>query len=278
MSKVKKERLDALLVQQGHFSSREQAQRAVIAGWVKVGGVAATKPGTPTDPAAALSVERKGPGYASRGGLKLEKALEAFRVPVEGRIAMDAGASTGGFTDVLLRRGARKVYAVDVGYGQLAWELRQDPRVVVMERTNVRHLLPEALSADPAERPDLCVIDVSFIGLEKVLGAITALLVPPGDVVALIKPQFQAGKQDVGKGGVVRDAKVHERVLFEVDAAAGALGLHLWGLTHSPIKGPEGNIEFLAYWRRTPSEAPVPSYSEVVERAHHARAFEESPE
>ncbi|MNL18805.1 16S/23S rRNA (cytidine-2'-O)-methyltransferase TlyA [compost metagenome] len=190
---------------------------------------------------------------------------------------MDAGASTGGFTDVLLRRGARKVYAVDVGYGQLAWELRQDPRVVVMERTNVRHLTPEALAPDPADRPDLCVIDVSFIGLEKVLGAIQALLVPPGDGVALVKPQFQAGKQDVGKGGVVRDAKVHERVLVEVDAAAQALGFHLWGLTHSPIKGPEGNIEFLAYWRRTPPAIEPPSYSQVVETAHHARAFEGSP-
>lgn len=274
---AKKERLDALLVQLGHFPSREQAQRAVLAGWVKVGGVSATKPGTPTDPAAELTVERKGPGYASRGALKLEKALDAFQVPVEGRIAMDAGASTGGFTDLLLKRGARKVYAVDVGYGQLAWELRQDPRVVVMERTNVRHLEPEALSPVEAERPDLCVIDVSFIGLEKVLPAINALLLPPGDVVALVKPQFQAGKQDVGKGGVVRDAKVHERVLSEVDAAAQALGLHLWGLDYSPIKGPEGNIEFLAYWRRTPPTEAPPSYAEVVESAHHARAFEGAP-
>lgn len=276
MSK-KKERLDTLLVHLGHFASREQAQRAVLAGWVKVAGVPATKPGTPTGPAADVQVERKGPGYASRGGLKLEKALETFGIPVEGRIAMDAGASTGGFTDVLLKRGARKVYAVDVGYGQLAWELRQDPRVVVMERTNVRHLAPEALSSDEAERPDLCVIDVSFIGLEKVLPAIHALLQPPGDVVALVKPQFQAGKQDVGKGGVVRDAKVHERVLAEVDAAAQALGLHLWGLTYSPIKGPEGNIEFLAYWRRTPPAEALPPYAEVVASAHHARAFEGAP-
>ncbi|MBO9541197.1 TlyA family RNA methyltransferase [bacterium] len=273
----KKERLDALLVQLGHFPSREQAQRAVIAGWVKVGGLSVTKPGTPTDPEAALTVERKGPGYASRGGLKLEKALDTFGISAEGRCAMDAGASTGGFTDLLLRRGARKVYAVDVGYGQLAWELRQDPRVVVMERTNVRHLTPEALSEDPAELPDLCVIDVSFIGLEKVLPAIHALLIPPGDVVALVKPQFQAGKADVGKGGVVRDAKVHERVLEEVDAAAKALGLYLWGLTHSPIKGPEGNIEFLAYWRRTPPPVPPASYAEVVEMAHHAQAFEGAP-
>ncbi len=260
---AKKERLDTLLVSLGHFGSREQAQRAILAGLVKVGGQPATKAGMGVDPTLPIDIQAPASSYVSRGGHKLERALEAFGIPVEGRVALDVGASTGGFTDVLLRNGARFVYAVDVGYGQLAWALRQDPRVRVMERTNVRHL--ESLEG---ETPDLAVIDVSFIGLAKVLPAVARLLAPTGDVVALVKPQFEAGREHVGKGGVVRDAKTHERVLKEVDAAASELGYHLWGLTHSPIKGPEGNIEFLAYWRRVPPEAAPPGYAEAVERAH----------
>ncbi|HEY9857776.1 MAG TPA: TlyA family RNA methyltransferase [Stenomitos sp.] len=260
---AKKERLDTLLVSLGHYASREQAQRAILAGLVKVGGVPVTKAGTGVDPTLPIEVTAPASSYVSRGGHKLERAVEAFGVPLEGRVALDVGASTGGFTDVLLRNGARFVYAVDVGYGQLAWSLRQDARVKVMERTNIRHL--EALAG---ETPDLAVIDVSFIGLAKVLPAVERLLAPEGDVVALIKPQFEAGRENVGKGGVVRDPKIHERVLSEVDAAARELGYHLWGLTHSPIKGPEGNIEFLAYWRKAPPEQPAPDYAEVVRTAH----------
>lgn len=261
---AKKERLDTLLVRLGHFPSREQAQRAILAGWVKVNQQPATKAGMNTDPDLPISVERPGPGYASRGAHKLLRALEVFALPVENRVAMDVGASTGGFTDVLLRHGARKVYAIDVGYGQLAWELRQDPRVVVHERTNIRHLTPEQLGA---ERPDLAVIDVSFIGLGKVLPTVRALLTSPGDVIALIKPQFEAGPASVGKGGVVRDPLVHLRVLESVLAQAEQLGYQLQGLTYSPIKGPEGNIEFLAHWRSgTPGNPPSPAA--VIEAAH----------
>lgn len=261
---AKKERLDTLLVHLGHFQSREQAQRAILAGWVKVNQQPATKAGMSTDPAAPISVDRPGPGYASRGAHKLLRALEVFHVPIEARVALDVGASTGGFTDVLLRHGARQVYAIDVGYGQLAWELRQDPRVIVMERKNVRHMTPEQLQG---ETPDLAVIDVSFIGLGKVLPAIRSLLSPPGDVIALIKPQFEAGPADVGKGGVVRDPAIHQRVIVEVLAQASHLGYHLQGLTYSPIKGPEGNIEFLAHWRPDSPGHP-PSPESVVAAAH----------
>lgn len=265
----KKERLDTLLVRLGHFASREQAQRSILAGLVKVGGVLVTKAGTPVDPALALSVEAPRTAYVSRGGFKLKAALETFQVDVEGRIALDAGASTGGFTDVLLKGGARLVYAVDVGYGQLAWELRQDARVRVFERTNIRYLTREALGSEN-ERPDLAVVDVSFIGLGKVLPAIQRLLSDDGDVIALIKPQFEAGREHVGKGGVVRDPKTHVRVLEAVVAQAFELGYHLWGLTHSPIKGPEGNIEFLAYWRRTPPNRPPETPERAVASANAA--------
>lgn len=264
---AKKERLDTLLVSLGHFGSREQAQRAILAGLVRVGGSPATKAGMGVDPTLPIEVVAPASSYVSRGGHKLERALAAFEVPVTGRVALDVGASTGGFTDVLLRNGARFVYAVDVGYGQLAWSLRQDPRVKVMERTNIRHL--EGLEG---ETPDLAVIDVSFIGLAKVLPSVERLLSEGGDVVALVKPQFEAGREHVGKGGVVRDARTHERVLAEVDAAARGLGYHLWGLTHSPIKGPEGNIEFLAYWRKEPPVTEAPGYAEVVATAHRELA------
>lgn len=265
----KKERLDTLLVRVGHFASREQAQRSILAGLVKVGGVLVTKAGTPVDPELPLSVEPPKTTYVSRGGFKLKAALEAFQVDVQGRIALDVGASTGGFTDVLLKGGARLVYAVDVGYGQLAWELRQDPRVRVFERTNIRYLPSDALAKEDG-RPDLAVIDVSFIGLGKVLPAVWRLLSEHGDVIALIKPQFEAGREHVGKGGVVREAKTHVRVLEAVVAQASELGYHLWGLTHSPIKGPEGNIEFLAYWRRTPPNRPPETPVGAVARAHAA--------
>ncbi len=277
---AKKERLDARLVREGLFPTREKAQRAILAGMVKVSGQRVTKAGTPIAEDAPVSVDRPAVEYVSRGALKLERALAVFGVDPAGRRVMDVGASTGGFTDLLLQRGAERVYAIDVGYGQLAWKLRQDPRVHVLERTNVRHLTPEGLGAAEGEEPDLAVIDVSFISLAKILPAVRALLAPPGDLIALIKPQFEAGKDSVGKGGVVRDPEVHARVIREVMAAARAEGWEPWGLTYSPIKGPEGNIEFLGYWRRPEAgtaeavtagaEAAMPDAEAVVAEAHRA--------
>ncbi|MFN8471977.1 MAG: TlyA family RNA methyltransferase [Anaerolineae bacterium] len=235
-----KERLDALLVQRGLAESRTQAQRMIEAGEVRVAGQVVDKPGTRVDAEAEIAVETK-PQFASRGGFKLDAALDAFAIDPAGRIALDVGASTGGFTDVLLRRGAARVYAVDVGYGQLAWALRQDPRVVVMDRVNIRYLetLPE-----PA---DLTVIDVSFISLRLVLPAVARLAREGSDVVALIKPQFEVGKGQVGKGGVVRDPALHKEVLRGVLTWAGENGFATRGLIRSPIVGPAGNVEFLAH-------------------------------
>ena len=216
-----------------------------MAGQVTVNGVMVDKPGQLVAEAAAVAV-RRGLRYVSRGGLKLEAALDAFGCVVEGLTAVDVGASTGGFTDCLLQRGAARVYAIDVGYGQLAWKLRRDPRVVVLERTNIRHLaaLPDGLVAEFA------VIDASFISLELVLPATLALLTPVAPVIALIKPQFEAGRSDVGKGGVVRDEQVHRRVLQDVAALAQRLGLTIAGLIVSPLLGPAGNVEFLVYLRQ----------------------------
>lgn len=243
-----KERLDLLLVTLGHFPSREQAQRAILAGEVKVGDTPVTKPGQAVDTGANIAVQQK-ERYKSRGGLKLERALEVFEIKPEGRIVLDVGASTGGFTDCLLKGGAKTVIAVDVGYGQLAWELRQDPRVVVLERTNIRHLTPEALLSHVPCLPDLAVIDTSFISLTKVLPAVAVLLQPPKEVVALVKPQFEAGREKIGKKGVVRDPQVHREVIERVIETARSLGWGVQGLDHSPIKGPEGNIEFLLHLR-----------------------------
>lgn len=258
-----KSRLDQALVARGYFPSREKAQAAIMAGMVKVGGLPATKAGQPIAEDAAIEVAGAAHPYVSRGGLKLEKALDAFGVSPEGRVVLDAGASTGGFTDLLLKRGATRVYAVDVGYGQLAWELRQDPRVVVMERTNVRHLTPDKLD----EAPGLIVADLSFISLAKVLPALSALLAPGGEAVTLVKPQFEAGREAV-KGGVVRDPRVHRRVIEEVRNAAATHGWALVGLTYSPVKGPEGNIEFLAHWRPGGEALPDAAIAQAVEAAH----------
>lgn len=267
---AKKERLDARLVREGLFPTREKAQRAVLAGMVRVSGQRVTKAGTPVAEDAPVEVDRPAIEYVSRGALKLERALAVFGLDPTGRRVMDVGASTGGFTDLLLQRGAAEVYAIDVGYGQLAWKLRQDPRVHVFERTNIRHLTPEGLGAPAGAEPDLAVIDVSFISLGKILPAVRQLLAAPGDLVALIKPQFEAGKEAVGKGGVVRDPAVHARVIDEVMAAAAAEGWHAWGLTYSPIKGPEGNIEFLGYWRREAANHERPATEAVVSEAHAA--------
>ncbi len=251
--KAAKLRLDLLLVERGLVATREQARRLIMAGQVTVQGQRVDKPGQLIAQAASVEV-REGLRYVSRGGFKLEAALDAFALPVTGLAVVDVGASTGGFTDCLLQRGAARVYAVDVGYGQLAWKLRTDPRVVVLDRTNVRYLtqLPDAALAD------LAVIDASFINLELVLPATLHLLAVGAPVVALVKPQFEAGRDDVGKGGVVRDAKVHRRVLVEIAALAQRLGLGVAGLIVSPLVGPAGNVEFLVHLRPKPGGADGP--------------------
>ncbi|MGD8626834.1 MAG: TlyA family RNA methyltransferase [Anaerolineae bacterium] len=241
MAKVRKERLDLLMVERGLVESRQRAQRLIMAGQVAVGDRTVDKPGTRVPIAADLEISGGLP-YASRGGYKLAAALEAFDLAVEGRTAADVGASTGGFTDCLLQRGAAQIYAIDVGYGQLAWKLQQDPRVIVMDRTNARYL--EHLPAPV----DLVVIDVSFISLKLILPAAAGWLAPGGQIVALIKPQFEAGRKQVGKGGVVRDPAIHRAVLADLLGWAQARGLGLMGLIPSPITGAAGNVEFLAHW------------------------------
>ena len=247
--RAKRVRLDQLLVERGLAESRSQAQALILAGNVRVGDAPVTKAGTliAADSAIALTGQRR---FVSRGGEKLAHALDAFEIAVTGLVCADFGASTGGFTDCLLQRGAARVYAIDVGYGQLDYRLQQDPRVAVMDRTNARFVesLPESVT--------LVVLDVSFISLALVLPAALRVLAPDGRLVALVKPQFEAGKEGVGKGGVVRDVNVHRAVLQSVTVAAAALGLRLDGLTASPLRGPAGNIEFLAAWSRgAPPEA-----------------------
>jgi 23S rRNA (cytidine1920-2'-O)/16S rRNA (cytidine1409-2'-O)-methyltransferase len=242
MPEVAKERLDLLVVKQGLAESRQKAQRLIMAGQVRVEDRVVDKPGTRVPVAAEVAIAGR-PPFVSRGGLKLDAALDAFGLDVSGWTAADVGASTGGFTDCLLQRGACRVYAIDVGYGQLAWKLQQDPGVVVMDRTNARYLdrLPEPV--------DLVTIDVSFISLKLILPSATGWLRPGGgQIVALIKPQFEAGPEQVGKRGVVRDPAVHRAVLDELATWARSRQLALRGLTRSPIKGPAGNVEFLAHW------------------------------
>ena len=237
-----KERIDILIAQRGLTESRNKAQRLIRAGEVRVDGQLVDKPSTQVPEDAEITLKSK-PPFVSRGGKKLAAALERFDLDVTGAVAADVGASTGGFTDCLLQNGAQRVYAIDAGYGQLHWNLRNDPRVVVMERTNARHLdeLPEPI--------DLATIDVSFISLDLILPNVVRWLKPDGDAVALIKPQFEAGPQNVERGGVVRDPTVHRQVLKDVLAAAADLGLGLSGLMPSPVRGPAGNVEFLAWWR-----------------------------
>lgn len=239
-----KMRLDILLVASGHAPTREKARSLIMAGRVSVLGQRVDKPGTFVRRDAPVAVRGDAVPFVSRGGLKLQKALEVFRLPVLERIYLDVGASTGGFTQCLLNHGAKKVYAVDVGYGQLAWELRQDPRVVVLERTNIRHLRPEHLT----EPPQGAVVDVSFISLKLVMPVLRSLLASESHGTALIKPQFEAGRGQVGKKGVVRDPMQHEEILRDVLTAIETQGFHIFGLTHSPVTGPEGNIEFLCHF------------------------------
>lgn len=240
----KKIRADELLVKQGLAESRSKAKALILAGDVRVGDRVINRPAEPLDPATALEVIAP-PRYVSRGGFKLEHALDTFRIDPRDRLAADLGASTGGFTDCLLQRGATRVYAVDVGYGQLRYRLRQDPRVVVMERTNVRYLdaLPEPV--------DIVTIDVSFISLEHILPVAGRLVTDDGDVIALIKPQFEAGKDNVDRRGVVRDERVRREVVLNVTELAKGAGFHLAGLTRSPVVGPAGNEEFLGWYRKS---------------------------
>ena len=259
-----KERLDVLLTQRGLCESRSKAQALIMSGEVYVDGQKCDKAGTPVDEAAQLEIRGSHCPYVSRGGLKLEKALRDFGIDPSGWVCSDSGASTGGFTDCLLQKGAKKVFAIDVGYGQLAWSIRTDPRVVCMERTNIRYVTPERLG----EPLDFSVVDVSFISLRLVLPAIKALLKQTGQLVCLIKPQFEAGKDKVGKKGVVRDPAVHCEVLEGFLALAAELGLTLRNLTFSPVKGPEGNIEFLGHLSMLPEGAIVPDVRALVAAAH----------
>ena len=261
-----KERLDVLAVKQGLAESREKAKALIMAGNVFVDGEREDKPGTTFPETAVLTLHGKTLPYVSRGGLKLEKAMQVFPVSLEGKVCMDVGASTGGFTDCMLQNGASRVYAVDVGYGQLAWKLRQDERVVCMEKTNIRYVTP----ADIPEKIEFASVDVSFISLSKVLGPVRALLAPGAEMVCLIKPQFEAGREKVGKKGVVREKSTHLEVIEAVTAFASEAGFTVLGLDYSPVKGPEGNIEYLLHIREGEGEAAEVRPREVVEAAHAA--------
>lgn len=243
---IPKERIDVLLVEQGFFDSREKAKSAIMAGIVYDEHGRVEKAGTKLPRTAALKVKGAVHPYVSRGGLKLEKAIKQFDLQVKERVMLDIGSSTGGFTDCALQNGVSYVYAIDVGYNQLDWSLRNHPQVNVKERTNFRYMTPEDLDGPS---PDFASIDVSFISLKIILPPLKALLKKPADIVALIKPQFEAGRDKVGKSGVVRDPKVHEEVLISITSFAEELGYELKGLTFSPITGGEGNIEFLAHFR-----------------------------
>ena len=262
-----KERLDVLLVKKNLAESREKAKAVIMSGIVYVDGQKEDKAGSMFEDTALVEVRGSTLKYVSRGGLKLEKAMEQFGVGLSGKVCMDVGASTGGFTDCMLQNGAKKVYSVDVGHGQLAWKLRNDERVVCMEKTNIRYVTPEEIP----DRVQFVSIDVSFISLTKVLGPVQALMEPEGDVVCLIKPQFEAGREKVGKKGVVRDPAVHLEVIQMVASFAGSIGFEALHLDFSPIKGPEGNIEYLLHLKNHPGgfydNSGIPD-KETVRKAH----------
>ena len=263
-----KERLDVLLVQKGLAPSREKAKTMIMEGNVFVDNQREDKAGTFFDPSVNIEIHGNTLRYVSRGGLKLEKAMAQFGITLDDKVCMDIGASTGGFTDCMLQNGAKKVYAVDVGYGQFAWKLRQDPRVVCMEKTNIRYVTPEEIP----DKIQFVSIDVSFISLTKVLGPVKALMEPDGQVVCLIKPQFEAGREKVGKKGVVRERSVHLEVIRMVAAFAGSIGFEALHLEFSPIKGPEGNIEYLLHLRNDAGGNVYENSSidaeEIVNQAH----------
>jgi len=258
-----KVRLDVLLVSRGLAGTREKARALIMAGEVYSSDRLLDKPGMSVDEGLELSVRGRAP-YVSRGGLKLEKAVVSFGIVLEGLICADIGASTGGFTDCMLQRGAAQVYAVDVGYGQLAWKLREDPRVVSLERTNARYLTAE----DIAEKLDFFSVDVSFISLSKIFPALAALVKEDASGVCLIKPQFEAGRDRIGKNGVVRDAKVHAEVIEQVIGYARESGFHPAGLDFSPVRGPRGNIEYLLHLKKIPQPSFSPDIPALTELAH----------
>ena len=267
-----KERLDVLLVQKGLAPSREKAKTMIMEGNVFVDNQREDKAGTFFDPSVNIEIHGNTLRYVSRGGLKLEKAMAQFGITLDDKVCMDIGASTGGFTDCMLQNGAAKVYSVDVGYGQLDWKLRQDDRVVCMEKTNFRYMTPE----DIPDVLDFASVDVSFISLDKILTPAYALLKEQGEMVALIKPQFEAGREKVGKKGVVRDPKVHEEVISRIVRHADEVSFEVLDLSYSPIRGPEGNIEYLIHLRKNPERTVYPDIpavfekkiKEIVEEAH----------
>ncbi|MGG0890242.1 TlyA family RNA methyltransferase [Cytobacillus horneckiae] len=268
--KIKKERVDVLLVEKGLAETREKAKRAVMAGLVFSNEMRLDKPGEKVSVDIPLTVKGKMMPYVSRGGLKLEKALKNFDLNVKDKVLLDIGASTGGFTDCALQNGAKMSYALDVGYNQLAWKLRQDERVVVMERTNFRYVTRADLVG---ELPNIASIDVSFISLELILPVLKTLLVGNSDVIALIKPQFEAGREQVGKKGIVRDSKVHTQVINKILSFSIAQGFEVKDLSFSPITGGDGNIEFLAhlYWSGSPDQGKLSlnkTIEQVVQEAH----------
>lgn len=261
---MKKTRLDQLVFDRGFTESRERAKTTVMSGHVFVNGQRADKPGMPVSEDAVIELRGEALPFVSRGGYKLDKALKVFPVDPAGKICIDCGASTGGFTDVLLQHAAAKVYSVDVGYGQLAWKLRSDARVVNMERTNLRYVTQEQIP----EKLDLAVMDVSFISIRLVLPAIKALLKDGADLICLIKPQFEAGREEVGKKGVVRDEAVHREVVQQILDFAPTIGLSVLGLDFSPIKGPEGNIEYICHMVNTQDISREIDVAAVVARSH----------
>ena len=261
---MKKTRLDQLVFDRGFTESRERAKTTVMSGHVFVNGQRADKPGMPVSEDAVIELRGETLPFVSRGGYKLDKALKVFPVDPAGKICIDCGASTGGFTDVLLQHGAAKVYSVDVGYGQLAWKLRSDARVVSMERTNLRYVTQEQIP----EKLDLAVMDVSFISIRLVLPAVKALLKDGANLICLIKPQFEAGREEVGKKGVVRDEAVHREVVQQILDFAPTIGLSVLGLDFSPIKGPEGNIEYICHMVNTQDISREIDVAAVVARSH----------
>jgi 23S rRNA (cytidine1920-2'-O)/16S rRNA (cytidine1409-2'-O)-methyltransferase len=268
LTKSKKERLDILLVEKGIFPTREKAKSAIMAGEVLVGGERVNKSGQRIKTESNISVIKKETAYVSRGGEKLEKALKVFNVNVKGKRVIDVGASTGGFTDCLLKSRAQKVYCIDVGYGQLAWKLQKDSRVVVIDRTNIRYLTADKFD----DLFELATIDVSFISLDKVLPVVYSLIKERGEVVALIKPQFEAGREFIQKGGLVKKAEVHQMVIEKVGEKAQEMGFSIHGLTFSPLKKVSGNIEYLIYLVKNTGKDKINNFpqiiEEVVKKAH----------
>ena len=266
---MKKERLDKILVDLGYFENKSKASAAILAGNVMIGTELITKAGFQIDPQKEYDFQIKTMPYVSRGGFKLKKALDTFKPEVKGRVCLDAGASTGGFTDCLLQHGAKFVYAADVGYGQLDWKIRSSKQVKAIEKTNLRTCSFEDIYSEGEDVADLLVSDLSFISLTKVIPNLKKLLNPDfHEMVCLIKPQFEAGKEFVEKGGVVRDKKVHERVIEDVIACIKELNYTIKGLTYSSIKGPAGNIEYLIWFSTQNSEESIPPVTEIVETAH----------